>query len=147
MALSRRRLPRALADNRALRSGGDPGRLLAGGLAVDVRGSRALLRSRRIRAWRVRKGRQSAGTEDRRWQPVRSAAPPRVSAASLIRGSSGYPLRSRRAQAGVPPILDAARNPLAAVSGPTGLYLLRLLPGIRLPRRREVVDSGHDAAR
>jgi hypothetical protein len=32
---------------------------------------------------------------------------------------------------------------LAALQRPAGLHLLRLLPGLRLPRRRQVVDPRH----
>ena len=93
----------------------DPGRLLARRLAVELRRSRALLRSRRIRARRVGQGRQSAGTQDRRRQRVRSAAPPRLSAAAAARGSIGRHLRGRGPQARLSPVFDAARDPLAAV--------------------------------
>src|SRR5216683_4814684 len=44
-------------------------------------------------------------------------------------------------------VFEAPRYPIAALSGAAGLHLLRLLPGIRLSRRREVVDPGHEATR
>src|SRR6476646_10563114 len=61
----------------------------------------------------------------------------------------------RRREYPLPPLLqdqaeilfDAAGHHLAAVSGPAGLHLLRLLPSLRLSCRREVVDPRHPAAR
>ena len=99
VALPRGRFPRPLADHRALRRVGDPGGLLAHRLAAELRRSRAVLRPRRIRARRVRQGRQSAGQEDRRRQRVRSAAQPRLSAAAAARRSVGAIFRSRRQKA------------------------------------------------
>ena len=44
------------------------------------------------------------------------------------------------------PVLLAACDPVGALQGSAGLHLLRLLPGIWLPRRRQVLDPGHQAA-
>ena len=104
------------------------------------------LRPRRIRARRVGQGRQSARKEDRRRQRVRSTAPSRISAAAVASGPGRDPVRRRRAQARLSPVLDPACHHLAAVSGPAGLHLLRLLPSLRLSCRREVVDPRHQAA-
>ena len=108
--------------------------------------ARAVLRPRRVRARRVRQGRQSARQEDRRRQRVRGAAPARLSAAGAARRPVRRQHGSRRQQARLSPVLDAARDPLAALQRPAGLHLLRLLPGLRLPRRREVIDPGDQAA-
>jgi hypothetical protein len=67
-----------VADDRALWRVGDPGGLLARRLALKLCRSRALLRPRRIRAWRVGQGRQSARPQVRGRQPVRGAAPTRL---------------------------------------------------------------------
>jgi gluconate 2-dehydrogenase alpha chain len=64
----------------------------------------------------------------------------------LIVDQSGL-LRGRHQKARAAPVLDAARDHLAAVQGPPRLHLLRLLPGVWLPCRRQVVDPGHQAAR
>ena len=114
VAHARGRLPRTLAHDRALRRCRDPGRLLARRLAVELRRSRALLRSRRIRARRFGQGRQSAGQEDRRRQRVRSAAPPRLSAAAIAGGASRDHFRCRNPQARLSPVLDPARDHLAS---------------------------------
>ena len=58
----------------------------------------------------------------------------------------GQQLRSGGEEARLSPVLDAARDPVAALQGAAGLQLLRLLPGLRLPHRRQVVDPGDDAA-
>ena len=114
VAHARGRFPRALADRRALRSVGHPAGLLARGLAVELCRSRALLRPRRIRARRVGQGRQSAGQEDRRRQRVRSAAPPRISAAAVARGAGGRRLRCRGQKLGYHPF----STPRAILSQP-----------------------------
>ena len=106
------------------------------------------LRSRRIRARRVGQGRQSAGPQDRRRQRVRGAAPPRVSAAAAAGGSS-------RASSSKPAAEKLGYHPFstprAILSQPyqraAGLHLLRLLPGVRLPRRREVDRSWSPSCR
>ena len=59
----------------------------------------------------------------------------------------GRHLRRRRQEARLSPVLVAARDPLAALQGPAGLHLLRLLPGLRLPHRREIEHPGDQAAR
>ena len=56
----------------------------------------------------------------------------------LLMDQVGCPIRGGDQEARLSPVLDAARDPLAALQGPAGLHLLRLLPGVRLPRRREV---------
>ena len=76
LALARRRFPRALAHDRALRSFGHPARFLARRLAADLRRSRAFLRSSRIRAGRFRQGGKFAGPQDGRRQRLRSPAQP-----------------------------------------------------------------------
>ena len=134
-------------DHRALRRLGDPARFLAGRLAAELCRARAVLRPGRIRARRVGQGRQPARQEDRRRQRVRGAAQPRISAAAAARRSVGDPVRGRRQKARLASVLVAARDPVAALQRPAGLHLLRLLPGVRLPRRRQIVDPGHQAAR
>src|SRR5262249_12443983 len=42
---------------------------------------------------------------------------------------------------------STSRDPLGALSRSGGLHLLRLLPGVRLPRRRQVEHPHHQAAR
>jgi gluconate 2-dehydrogenase alpha chain len=66
---------------------------------------------------------------------------------ALLADQSGNNVRSRSPQAGISPVFDAARNPLAALSGTPGLHLLRFLPGVRLPRRGQVEHPRHQAAR
>jgi gluconate 2-dehydrogenase alpha chain len=78
---------------------------------------------------------------------VRSAAPSRIPAAAVARGSVRRRLRRRRAQARLSSVSDSACNPVGSIWRPARLHLLRLLPGIRLPCRREVVDPRHQAAR
>ena len=148
VAHARGRFPRAFADDRALRRGGDPGGFLARRLAVELRRSRALLRSGRVRARRVGQGRQPAGPQDRRRQRVRGAAPARVPVAAAARSTSPAILfEAAHQEARLSPVLDAARDPLGGLQGPAGLHLLRLLPGLRLPRRREVDRSSSPSCR
>ena len=75
-----------------------PAGFLVHRLAVELCGSRAVLRPRRIRARRLRQGRQSAGPEDRRRQCVRGAAPARISAAAAAGRPGGHLFRTRRAK-------------------------------------------------
>ena len=117
LALARGRFPRALADDRALRRVGDPGGFLARRLAAELRRSRALLRPRRIRARRLRQGRQSAGhgrstaatcSKRRAAATIRCRRCGRISPACLFDAAAQ--------QARLSPVLDAARDPLAALS-------------------------------
>ena len=64
LAHARRRFPRALAHDRALWSIGHPARFLACRLAGDLRRSRAVLRSGRIRIGRFRQGGKFAGPKN-----------------------------------------------------------------------------------
>ena len=122
----------------ALRRGGHPRGFFAGGLAAELCRSRALLRSHRVRDRRVGQSRQSAGTQGRGRQRVRSTAPPRISAAAVARGPGRRRLRCRNQEARLSSILDAARDPVGVVQGTAGLHLLRLLPGVRMSCRRQV---------
>ena len=78
--------------------------------------------------------------------PLRGAAPARLSAAAAADGSVRRAVRGRRQEARLSPVLDPARDHLAGLQGPAGLHLLRLLPGFRLPHRREVEHPRHQAA-
>ena len=117
LALARRRFPRALAHHRALRRVGHPGRLLARRLAADLRRSRAFLRSRRIRTRRFRArraicraARSMAATCSRRRASREYPLP------ALLADQSGVLFAERSAQAGLSPVLFAARDSFAAVS-------------------------------
>src|SRR5881296_736590 len=58
-------------------------------------------------------------------------------------GSVGRDLRRGSSHAGLSSVFDASRDPLAIVRGAGELHLLRLLPGVRLPRRRKIQHSRH----
>ena len=60
---------------------------------------------------------------------------------------SGVAFDAGALEARLSSVSDSACNPVGSVWRPARLHLLRLLPGIRLPRRREVVDPGDQAAR
>ena len=87
------------------------------------------------------------GKKDRWRQRVRSPAQTRLPASAVAGRSIGRPLRRGSPQAGLSPVLFAARDYFPAVSRPRELHLLRLLPVVRLPRRREVEHPRHQAAR
>ena len=147
VAHARGRFPRALADHRALRRVGDPERLLARRLAVELCGSRAALRPRRIRARRVGQGGQPAGTRRSRAATCsrrRAGANFRCRHCSRIRARCLFDAGARKL--GHHPFSTPRAILSQPYNGPAGLHLLRLLPGLRLPCRREVVDPGHQAA-
>ena len=116
LAHARGRFPRALAHDRALRRGRDPGGFLARRLAAELCRSRALLRPRRIRARRVRQGRQSAGqarSTAAMCSRRRAGANIRCRRCWWIRPASSS--TTRRQEARLSPVLVAARDPLAAL--------------------------------
>ena len=119
-------------------AGAIPAELFAGRLAAELRRPGAVLRQGRVRDRHIRQGGQLAGPEDRRRQRVRGAATPRISVATALDGSGRHPVRGGDQEARLSPVLNAARDPLARLQGPSRVHLLRLLPSVRLPRGREI---------
>ena len=148
LAHARGRFPRALANDRALRRLGHSGGFLARRLAAYLRRSRAVLRSAPNTSWAFparraicRAARSTAAT----------CSKPRATAIIRFRrclmDQSGVLFAEGARKLGYHPF----SSPRAIISQPyhdrAELHLLRLLPVVRLPRRREVEHPGHQAAR
>ena len=65
----------------------------------------------------------------------------------LLAEQSEHHFRCRNPQARLSPVLEPAGDHLASIQRAAGLHLLWLLPGLRMPRRSQVVDPRHQAAR
>jgi hypothetical protein len=137
-------LPCSERDRETLRARAHSGRVDGRGLAVRLRGARAVLRHRRARDRGVRAGGQRAWPHRPTRQPVRGTTRARVSDASapLDRFPRAHGRHGARAR--LAPFPRPGGDQHRAVRRPFGMRLSRVLQQGRLPARRQEQPAPHD---